>query len=129
MTNPLLNPPPQSLPDYITARLTTPFTWGTHDCITFAIGWLSIRSGRDLLAPYGKWHDELGARRAIKKAGGIEAQFDAHLTRIPPSHARDGDIALVGNTVFIFTGTRLVGPGPDGLLFKRRGDATCAWSL
>lgn len=116
-----------TLPDYITARLSTPFQWGQHDCVCFAVGWLSIVSGRDLLAPYRPWHDEASALRAIKKAGGLEAQFDQHLQRIAPGFAADGDVTLLDGTAYLFSGAHLVGPGAERLVFKNRTEAPCAW--
>lgn len=117
------------LPDYITARLSTPFAWGSHDCVCFAIGWLSIVAGRDLLAPFGTWHDERSAARAIKKYGGIEKQFDLHLKRIASAHyAKDGDVTLVDGTAYLFSGPQIVGPGKHGLIFKSRMEAVSAWT-
>jgi hypothetical protein len=115
--------------EYVTDRLATPFTWGKHDCICFAVGWLAIVSGRDLLAPYRPWDDDLSAQRAIRKAGGLEKQFDLHLSRIEPHRATDGDITLVDGTAYLFSGAQLVGPGKDGLVFRSRMEATCAWRL
>lgn len=116
------------LPDYIAEHLATPFAWGTHDCVCFAIGWVEIATGRDFLAKHRPWKDERSATRAVKKAGGLEAQFDRHLKRIAPGYAKDGDITLVDGTAYLFSGAQLVGPGKDGLVFKSRMEATCAWS-
>ncbi len=117
-----------SLADYISARLQNPFAWGSHDCVCFAVGWLCIASGRDLFAPFQLWTDERSALRSIKKYGGIEKQFDLHLKRIASAHyAKDGDITLVDGTAYLFSGSHLVGPGANGLIFKNRMEATCAW--
>lgn len=117
------------LADYITAHLQTPFKWGEHDCVCFAIGWLSLVAGRDLLASYGAWHDERSAKLAIENAGGLEAQFDQHLTRIQPGYAKNGDVTLVDGTAYLFSGAQIVGPGEHGLIFKSRMEAKCAWSF
>lgn len=118
-----------TLPDYITGKLQTPFQWGVHDCVCFAIGWLSIVAMEDLLAPYRPWKTEKKAHAIIKKHGGLELIFDKNLKRILPSYARDGDITLVGGTAYLFSGSQIVGPGTNGLVFKNRLEATCAWSL
>lgn len=119
-----------TLADYITKRLEAPFEWGVHDCVCFAVGWLSIASGRDLLAPFAMWKDESSAQRAIKKYGGIEKQFGLNLKRIASAHyARDGDVTLVDGTAYLFSGSHIVGPGRNGLIFKNRMEATCAWSV
>ncbi|MFA6121925.1 MAG: hypothetical protein WCT35_04930 [Sideroxydans sp.] len=117
-----------TLADYITERLQTPFTWGEHDCVCFAIGWLSIVAMEDLLAPYRPWTTGKQAARIIKKLGGLEGLFDANLKRIHPNFAQDGDITLVDGTAYLFSGSHIVGPGIEGLIFKNRMEATCAWS-
>src|SRR4030067_603597 len=100
-----------TLPEYITSKLTTSFEWGSHDCVYFAIGWLSIKSDKNLLLPFGKWHDRKSAMRAIKKAGGLEKQFNMHLNIINPNFANDGDITLLDGTTYLFSGIHIVGPG------------------
>ncbi len=117
-----------TLADYIAFHLQTPFKWGSHDCVCFAVNWLSIVAERDLLAPFEPWADERSAQRAIKKYGGIEKQFDKCLTRVASAHyARDGDVTLVDGTAYLFSGAHIVGPGKNGLVFKSRMEATCAW--
>lgn len=116
------------LPDYIAARLRTQFQWGTHDCVCFAVGWASIVTGIDYLEKYRPWTTQKQAQAALKRAGGLEKQFNKHLKRIPAGFARDGDIALVDGTAYLFSGPQIVGPGKVGLIFKSRMEATCAWS-
>lgn len=118
-----------ALPDYIAGHLKSPFVWGENDCITFSIGWLSIKSGRDLLAPFRPWSSKHEAIEAIIGAGGLEMQFDHQLRRVPASLAQDGDITLIGRTAYLFSGSHIVAPGESGLVFKPRTEATCAWSL
>ena len=116
-------------PEYITADLQTPFEWGVHDCVCFAVGWLEIATGRDYLSEHRPWSTDKQAARLLKKLGGLEMLFDQHLARVPPAFARDGDITLVGNTAFLFSGTHIVGPGKSGLIFKSRMEAACAWAF
>jgi hypothetical protein len=118
-----------TLPDYITANLKTPFAWGSHDCVCFAVGWLSIVAMDDFLAEYRPWTTDKKARAIIKKLGGLDLMFDKKLKRILPSYARDGDVTLIDGTAYLFSGSQIVGPGKDGLIFKNRLEATCAWSL
>ena len=118
-----------TLAQYITDRLKTPFAWGTHDCVCFAIGWLSIVAMEDLLAEYRRWKTEKKAKSIIKKLGGLELMFDKNLKRILPGYAKDGDVTLIDGTAYLFSGSQIVGPGKDGLVFKNRLEATCAWSL
>ena len=118
-----------TLPEYINDRLATPFAWGSHDCVCFAVGWLSIASGKDLLAPYRPWENKEQGRAIIKNLGGLEGMFDANLNRSHQNFAKDGDITLVDGTAYLFSGSQIVGPGKVGLIFKSRTEATCAWSL
>lgn len=117
-----------NLPDYITAHLKTPFQYGVHDCVLFAVGWAELASGRQYL-PNVTWKDEKSAQRAIKKVGGLEASFDKHLTRIAPNFAKDGDLALSGGIAYLFSGPHICGLGKDGLIFKSRMEAECAWTI
>lgn len=118
-----------TLAQYITDRLATPFCWGQQDCVCFAVGWLSIAADKDLLAPYRPWKTKEQGMAVIEKVGGLESMFDAHLNRIEPNFAKDGDITLLDGTAYLFSGAQIVGPGKVGLIFKTREAATCAWSL
>lgn len=113
---------------YVQQHLKTPFVWGEHDCITFAIGWLNLRTGKDWLADLPEWHTALEARRTIDSVGGLEAIFDKHLTRINPKMARDGDIGKFGATVYLFCASKAVAPDHSGLAFIDRTNVPCAWS-
>lgn len=118
-----------TLPDYIAARLQAPFEWGVHDCVCFAVGWVEAATGIDYLSEYRPWNDAEQAKAAIERAGGLELAFDRHLQRILPSFAKDGDLTLVDGTAYLFSGAQIVGPGKNGLIFKNRLEATCAWSF
>lgn len=118
-----------TLADYITARLGEPFCYGRLDCVLFASEWIKAATGKDVLAGLPKWKTERGAKRVIRSVGGLESAIDARLKRIDPKTARDGDIAMHENIVFIFSGTHIVGPGMDGLQFIDRMKAQCAWSI
>jgi hypothetical protein len=118
-----------NLPEYIAANLEREFAWGSFDCCTFAGTWVQLATGIDHLAGLPPWRSQIGAARALKAAGGLEAAIDRALNRIHPHMAKDGDIALQGNTVWIFTGPHLVAPGESGLVFIDRTKAECAWSI
>lgn len=116
------------LPTYIAARLTAPFEWGVNDCMTFAIGWVEIATGKKHL-PDELWETELQAARIIKQHGGLVAALDAHFKQIHPNYAKDGDIAICDGVVSLFSGAHIVAPGPDGLVFKPRTEADHAWTV
>lgn len=116
-----------TLPEYIATHLDRPFEWGKLDCVLFAVGWLQIASGIDYLSEYPVWNDEREAVRLLRDLGGMETLLDKHLNRINPHLARDGDIALRNNTMHLFSGRHIVGPGERGLVFVSRMEAECAW--
>ena len=116
-----------TLADYITANLRKPFAWGTFDCVSFAAGWLEIKTGINHLAGLPAWSSEEEARRAIRSAGGLDKAISARLVRIHPNLAQDGAIGRSGRSVGIFSGPHLVIPGHDGLVFVDRTEAKCAW--
>ena len=76
---PHLNPLPQgeevnvkstkTLSDHLTAHLTTPFAWGTHDCVGFAAAWVKASTGVDHLADMKQKRDkrEGNAPAALKR--------------------------------------------------------------
>jgi hypothetical protein len=118
-----------TLPEYIAAHLSAPFEWGRHDCITFAVGWVEISSGRKHL-PDELWQDEWQAARLVKENGGLVAVLDAHFRRLPhPNYAKDGDLAIAAGVVSLVSGAHIVAPGADGLVFKPRTEAEHAWTV
>jgi hypothetical protein len=90
------------------------------------------QTGRHLVGRH-KWYSEAGARRILKRLGGLEAALDARFRRIPPAQAMRGDIALVGYGPFgeglmIVEGETLAGPGAHGIARLPRGRMLAAWS-
>jgi hypothetical protein len=116
-----------TLPHYITERLKRPFEWGNFDCMLFVVGWVEIASGRNYLSQYPAWKNAKEAILQVDELGGLEAVFDAHFKRINPHLARDGDIALIDRTAFLFSGARIVSVGESGLVYVNRLQAKAAW--
>jgi len=112
--------------DYLTAHLKTPFKYGVNDCVLFAVRWAELASGKKYM-PKVTWTNKAEAHRAIADMGGLEAAFDRNLTRINPNFARDGGLAIAGGIAYLFSGAHICCPGKDGLVFKSRLEATCAW--
>jgi len=115
-----------TLPDYIVANMARPFIWGEHDCVLFAARWVRMCTGKDYIGAT-TWSSMLDAYRIMKKSGGLAKIVDARLRRIEPNYALDGDVALRGNTLMLFSGHHIVGPGMTGLVFVERTEAKCAW--
>ncbi|MGI4848320.1 MAG: DUF6950 family protein [Janthinobacterium lividum] len=118
-----------TLPEYIAANLERSFAWRSHDCVTFAAGWVRVATGMDPIASLPAWKDERQALRVIKAVGGLEAAIGAQFPPIHPNAARDGDIGIYERSVCIFSGAHLVAPGLSGLQFIDRTKAKCAWSI
>lgn len=121
-----------SLQSYIAAHLKKPFQWGVNDCVLFAVGWAELTTGKKYL-PEVDWTTELGAMRAIKKQGGLFEAFNRHFTIINPNYADDGDLAishqgLSAPVAFLFSGANICGVGKQGLIFKSRTTAECAFT-
>lgn len=118
-----------TLPDYIASHLVTPFAWGANDCMTFALGWVEISTGKRHLPDEVLWQDEWRAARLIKEHGGLVAALDAHFVRIHPNYAKAGDLAIADGVVSIVSGAHLVAPGAEGLVFRPRTEADHAWTV
>jgi hypothetical protein len=116
----------KNLPEYIAARLKKPFQWGANDCVLFAVGWAEIASGKKYLPPI-TWTNEEEALAALRELGGMEAAFDKHFTRIEPNFARDGDLAILNGTAYLFSGAHIVGIGKQGIVINSRLAAEAAW--
>jgi len=121
------------LSEYILDHLEKPFKWGENDCILFTIGWLSKKAGKNLLEPYGVWKNQREATKAVKKAGGLEKQFNEHLKKFPIKEAKDGSITIVKSPKLktevcgIVYGRYIAVVDQNGLLFLDRMESTCAW--
>jgi hypothetical protein len=117
-----------TFPQYIASHLAKPFAWGQHDCVLFVAGWLKLSTGVDHLAGIKPWSTEAGAMRMVARRGGFEKILDGRLTKIAPAMATDGCVALCDGRLHLFTGSKIVGPGSNGLVFINRMKAECAWS-
>lgn len=130
---------PTLLHDVIEAAAERPFSWGSHDCCTFASACVEAMTGKspwlERVLPY---RSARGAGFSIKAAGfdDLAALVDAILgARKPALMARRGDVVLVpteGGTalaVVDLTGEYVVGPSPDGMLRQPLDAALHAWSV
>lgn len=117
-----------SLANYICSQLEVPFCWGDNDCVTFVLGWVKLKTGVDHKLSFLPWTNEAEAIVAIAAVGGIEKKCNELFVSVNPMCASDGDIALIGRTVYLFSGPNIVGPGIKGLVFEDRMRTKCAWS-
>ncbi|WP_146164514.1 DUF6950 family protein [Nitrosospira sp. Nsp2] len=119
---------PMTLPEYITAHLTEPFKWGSHDCCTFIGAWIQIKTGRDYLTEHKPWRTARQATKKLRDLGGIRALFQGNLKEINPHMAKDGDLTIYQGTAHLFSGRHIVSVGLDGLIFTDRTVAMEAWT-
>lgn len=113
---------PQRLADRVEQMRYEPFRWGTHDCCTFAAGWVCEATGYHALTAYAPWRDAQGATRTVLAAGGLPAIVTRHLGEpIAPSLAARGDIVLVQldgrDSLAVVLGSVAAAPGLEGLAF------------
>lgn len=119
----------QSLPEYIASHLSRPFKWGENDCVTFAIGWLEAKTGRDYLTQHKPWRTARQAAKKLRDLYGLFFLFDENLISIHPNMAQDGDLTILEGTACIFSGRHIVSIGEEGLVFRDRQCATAAWTV
>jgi hypothetical protein len=117
----------KSLSQYLTECLSKPFKWGEHDCTLFVSNWIKISSGIDFLDDVPKWNSVREAKKLLEAYGGLEKACDEKFKRISVNQARDGDVGMVGESLCLFVGSRVVATGMDGLVYQDRGEAKCAW--
>jgi hypothetical protein len=112
---------------YIAEHINRPFKWGENDCCTFAIGWLERESGIDYLTEHRPWRTARQASKKLRDLGGLFFLFQKYLKQINPNMAQDGDITIIDGTASIFSGRHVVSVGFEGLVYKDRSEAECAW--
>lgn len=129
---------PLLLEVFVERHRDTPFAWGHHDCVTFAIGWLeTVREDlapRDDLAPrlaYDTAHEAARALGAQPLAEAVEAWGE--LARIGVTFAQRGDLVLLDiggrQTLGVCVGDTAAGPSTHGIEFAPMTAAVAAWRV
>ena len=119
---------------WIEAAQARGFAWRRgRDCVSFALGGVEAQTGVDLLADIDLWRTLREARVVAAKDGGLAAQLDARLDRVPPALAQRGDVAGLpdarfGVRLMLVEGRTLVGPGKHGLERLDRGAMVIGWN-
>jgi hypothetical protein len=132
---------PTLLTAYIEERREVPFTWGRADCCLFAADWVRLATDLDPAADLrGKYDSALGARRIIKRRGGLATMVARALTplgfrEVALSLATRGDIIVRdsgdGDCAGVVLGKESAFVARDGLRFvqtKLQADAR-AWRI
>ncbi len=121
---------PERLAEYIQSAITKPFAWGSHDCATFAAGWVEVATGERIPLPecnsaveYARLMESSEMRELVEQVLG-DAMPNSRL-------AARGDVALVpiGDRLClgIVVDGYVAGPGTDGLLYVPRSEIVSAW--
>jgi hypothetical protein len=120
--------------DLLRESLAKPFSWGTHDCVTFAAAAVRARTGRDVLDIELTWHTAFEAATAIEAEGGLHAAVTKRLgDPLPRLRARVGDVALVTDPVNgrgllgVCHGDVILCPSEAGLAMLPLTAAQCVW--
>lgn len=124
----------ERLAETVEAARGKAFSWGSHDCCTFAQECVNAQLAETVVLPVVGWTDERAALRAIAEAGGLESGLDGMFTRREsPLLAQRGDVALVDvhgrQCVAVCTGVSLVVPNADGLESIPVTDGLIAWRV
>ncbi len=117
-----------NLPEYIQTHIDKRFVWGENDCITFAIGWLEIETGRDYLTEHRPWRNARQASKKLRALNGLFFLFQRYLVPINPRMAKDGDMTIHQGAAHIFSGRHIVSVGLEGLVFTDRCVTEKAWT-
>lgn len=130
----------EKLNDYVSTRLDADFEWGKVDCAMFVAGAVKAMTGTDPARGFhGKYKDEKGARRAIKKIGNADT-LPAMVDDMAPRRAkamarrgdviftRDGNLAICWGTVALAVGEDPA-TGTKGLIRVPPAEWRRAWQI
>lgn len=125
----------------ISAALSRPFAWGSHDCCTFAAGVVKAMTGVDPMKGLHGYRSEAGARRVLAREGWRSPFYALHGvlgSSIAPAQARRGDVVYARLEGAVFSGGIGAGiclgdtsafPGTTGLQFLPTLSCRKAWRI
>lgn len=123
------------LSEQIEAARERPFSWGEHDCATWAADvWAALTGEQSpAIAWRGRYKTALGAERFRRKAGypSMEAAGMALLGEPLPTPllAQRGDVVFAQDAFGVCVGARAAFVGAKGLEFLRLRDCVLAWRV
>lgn len=138
---------PERLTECVERYRDHAFTWGQHDCATFALDAIRAMTGETLCAPlHEEYSTAFGAVLAMRRrcaAQDLGGCADAILlphgcTAIHPKLAKRGDILLVKapetesfpqTALAVCLGKHAAAPGKNGLVFVPAYSALRAWGV
>lgn len=121
---------------FLEARADWTFGYGpeptTHDCARFADAGVEAVCGVAPLARFaGQWTTRRGARRVLRRHGGMAAAVSEVMTPIDLTQAARGDVGMLADEqLVLFEGETVVGVRPDrGVMRLPRAHAVRAWTV
>lgn len=125
----------QRLDSLIRDRMSTPFAWGTHDCVLWAADAVHALSLVDPAAGYrGTYSTAVEAARLLRDLGGLQALADRAGVPVAPLGALPGDVGLVHDeqgreSLAVRHASGWLVPGAAGLALLPTSAASQAWSV
>lgn len=106
---------------FIASRQSTPFTWGSNDCGTFAADCVQALTGKEFGAGIRGYQTAQEAAEQLDRHGGVVGiATDALGQPLPASQAQVGDVVLAQSRgqdmLAICNGTTALAPGARGLV-------------
>lgn len=134
---------PERLHEALLEHAAKPFAWGSTDCILSACNLIAAMTDVDPAAEFrGKYSTELGARKAIKRAGHDSLETlaekiaaDHGMQEVGPKFAHRGDLVVFDAPegpafgIVHLNGRDAVCIGPDGLRRMPVLQARRAWRV
>jgi hypothetical protein len=124
----------ERLDDLIADRMSTPFTWGTHDCCLFAADAVMAQTDTDPASGLrGTYASARDAMELLTELGGLPAVAARAGAAIPALCAQVGDIGLVEHEsralLAVCAGPVWLVPAEQGLAALPIDAATSAWRV
>ncbi|AYV14321.1 hypothetical protein L2728_11270 [Shewanella chilikensis] len=126
-----------TLAEFVSQHRATPFLWGKHDCCLLAANWLKANGRGDLAASFrGTYSSELGAMRAIRRAG-FDSLSELLISLLgqptPPLSLTRGAVVLLdtpmGDVVGIYQGSDCFALATEGLVSYPKINITMGWNV
>lgn len=128
---------PERLVEYVGQHEAASFSWGRHDCCTFAAGAVEAMTGIRWMEEFtGRYETEDQAVSALRNIGAgdlyrtIRNKFGKPMK---PAAAQRGDLMLArmdgAPSLLICVGREAVGPGVGGLVRLPVSDCKFAWRI
>lgn len=124
---------PERLIEFIEARRTRAFSWGSNDCALFAADAVLSMTGVDLGAEWRGYKSKRKAASIINKIGGMRA-FAASLQEKQVGFAQRGDIVLASMEDMetfgvVIDATKWIGPGQSGIESRPMSEAIAVFGV